>query len=77
MFELYRKRLGLYGKNENESRYPASITKVMTALVVLEHCSLDEPVTFSHESVTDTKSLSAMSTRFMTLPFITSFTFMP
>lgn len=43
----------LYGKNENESRYPASITKVMTALVVLEHCSLDEPVTFSHESVTD------------------------
>ena len=27
----------LYGKNENETRFPASITKVMTALVVLEH----------------------------------------
>lgn len=46
----------LYGKNENETRYPASITKVMTALVVLEHCQLDEPVTFSHEAVTDIES---------------------
>lgn len=43
----------LYGKNENETHYPASITKVMTALVVLEHCQLDESVTFSHEAVTD------------------------
>ena len=46
----------LYGKNENETRYPASITKVMTALVVLENCALDEPVTFSHEAVTDIES---------------------
>ncbi|MBQ7246682.1 MAG: serine hydrolase [Lachnospiraceae bacterium] len=43
----------LYAKNANEDRYPASITKIMTAMVVLEHCSLDEQVTFSHASVTD------------------------
>lgn len=43
----------LYSKNEDEDRYPASITKVMTALLVLENCSLDEEVTFSKASVTD------------------------
>ena len=30
----------LYGKNQDQQFYPASITKVMTALVVLEHCNL-------------------------------------
>lgn len=35
----------LYGKNEDGYFEPASTTKVMTALVVLEHCSLDEKVT--------------------------------
>ncbi len=29
----------LYGKAEKEKAYPASITKIMTALVTLEHCS--------------------------------------
>ncbi len=43
----------LFAKNANEDRYPASITKIMTAMVVLEHCALDEEVTFSHASVTD------------------------
>ena len=43
----------LYGKNEDETRYPASITKVMTALIVCENCDLSETVTFSHEAVTD------------------------
>lgn len=43
----------LYSKNEDEDRYPASITKVMTALLVLENCSLDEEVTFSKAAVTD------------------------
>ena len=28
--------------------YPASITKIMTALVTLENCSLDEIVTYSY-----------------------------
>ena len=43
----------LFAQNEDEQRYPASITKVMTALLVCENCSMDEQVTFSHEAVTD------------------------
>ena len=42
----------LYGKNINEKHYPASITKIMTALLVVENCSLDETVTFSESAVT-------------------------
>lgn len=35
----------LYGKNEDQCFEPASTTKVLTALVVLENCALDEKVT--------------------------------
>lgn len=41
----------LYEKNADESFYPASITKIMTALLAVENCSLDEEVTFSEEAV--------------------------
>ncbi|MFP3155625.1 D-alanyl-D-alanine carboxypeptidase [Lachnospiraceae bacterium ZAX-1] len=41
----------LYEKNSHEHLYPASITKIMTSLLALENCSLDEIVTFSHDSV--------------------------
>ena len=42
----------LFDKNKNTSYYPASITKVMTALVVLENCeNLSETVTFSYDAV--------------------------
>ena len=41
----------LYGKNINQARPPASITKIMTALLVLENCDLDEMVTFSETAV--------------------------
>ncbi|MCB7321280.1 D-alanyl-D-alanine carboxypeptidase family protein [Lacrimispora sp. 210928-DFI.3.58] len=41
----------LYGKNMDQSYYPASITKILTALIVLENCSLDEMVEFSHDDV--------------------------
>lgn len=34
----------LFGKNENETFEPASTTKVMTALIALEKCKLDETV---------------------------------
>ena len=40
----------LYQKDANSSYYPASITKIMTALLVLENCSLDETVTFSYRA---------------------------
>lgn len=43
----------LYDKNGDETLYPASITKILTALVVVENCSLDEMVTFSYEAVHD------------------------
>ncbi|MCI8374527.1 MAG: D-alanyl-D-alanine carboxypeptidase [Lachnospiraceae bacterium] len=38
----------LYNKDMDMRNYPASITKIMTALVTLEHCSLDEVVTYSY-----------------------------
>lgn len=41
----------LYGKDENSKQYPASITKVMTALLAIENCSMDDIVTFSNEAV--------------------------
>lgn len=34
----------LFAKNADQPYYPASITKILTALIVLEHCSLDEEV---------------------------------
>lgn len=46
----------LYEKNAEETLYPASITKVLTALLIVENCGLDEMVTFSHNSVTDLDS---------------------
>ncbi len=46
----------LYGKNENTQFYPASITKLMTALIVAENCSLDETVTFSKSATTNLES---------------------
>lgn len=41
----------LYGKNAHTPYYPASITKILTALIVIERCDLDEMVTFSHNAV--------------------------
>ena len=41
----------LYEKNSREAYYPARITKILTALVILENCDLDETVTFSNEAV--------------------------
>lgn len=37
----------LYSKNAYEARYPASITKIMTAMIVIEHTGMDEEITFS------------------------------
>ena len=41
----------LYSKNINDKHYPASITKIMTALLAVENCSLNETVTCSHDAV--------------------------
>ncbi len=45
----------LYSKNMDTEHFPASITKIMTALIVLENCQLDETVTFSPEAVYGTE----------------------
>ena len=41
----------LYAKNADQTFYPASITKILTALLVIENCSLDETVTYSKEAI--------------------------
>lgn len=41
----------LYAKNINEALYPASVTKILTALIAVERCDMDEMVTFSSEAV--------------------------
>lgn len=41
----------LYEKNTHEQHYPASITKIMTTMLALENCSLQDTVTFSYDSV--------------------------
>lgn len=42
----------LYAKNVHERRYPASTTKVMTALVALKYGDLDAQATVSKEAIT-------------------------
>ncbi|MBP3348779.1 MAG: D-alanyl-D-alanine carboxypeptidase [Clostridia bacterium] len=41
----------LYSHNCHARRYPASTTKILTALVVLENCRLDDVVTIPKEAV--------------------------
>ena len=41
----------LYNKNMDRKMYPASITKIMTGLLALENCTLDEMMTASFGSV--------------------------
>lgn len=41
----------LYEKNIHQQQYPASTTKILTALIASEQSSLDEIVTFSHDAV--------------------------
>lgn len=48
----------LYEKNIHEQHYPASITKIMTACIALEHSELDEVVTFSRAAAFSTDGSS-------------------
>lgn len=41
----------LYEKNANQVRYPASTTKIMTAILVLENCKLTDVATVSHNAI--------------------------
>ena len=46
----------LFEKNGNTRFYPASITKLMTALLTVENCSLSDTVTFSKTATTNLES---------------------
>lgn len=41
----------LYEKDPDSKRYPASITKIMTALLTLENCKMDEEVVYSKKNI--------------------------
>lgn len=41
----------LYGKNENEKLYPASTTKIITAILAIENCKLTDKITASYNAV--------------------------
>lgn len=45
----------LYEKNAHTSLYPASITKILTALLALENSKMEDLVTFSYDSVHKTE----------------------
>lgn len=46
----------IFGQNSKLPYYPASITKLVTALVVIENASLDERVVFSNDAVNNVES---------------------
>lgn len=55
--------LVLYEKNSSEKLYPASTTKIVTALLVLDKCNLNDMVTVSHyaiASVPETYSVASL-----------------
>lgn len=41
----------IYEKNAYEKAYPASTTKIMTAILTLENCNLTDTATVSHEAI--------------------------
>ena len=41
----------LYGKNENKKLYPASTTKILTAILAIENCKPTDKITASYEAV--------------------------
>ena len=41
----------LYDKNADQKMFPASITKLMTILLALEHGKLTDEITFSHDAI--------------------------
>lgn len=60
----------LFGQGIHELTPPASITKLLTALVVVENSSMDDMVTFSYDAVNNVESGSGNK---KTLPRETSF----
>jgi len=53
----------LYSRDANTAHYPASITKIMTALLTFENCSMDEVVTFSYRATHELEAGSSSIAR--------------
>lgn len=49
----------LYEKNADQPYYPASITKILTALIIIENCDLEDMVTFSDNAVNNVEAGSS------------------
>ena len=41
----------LFSKNEKQKMYPASTTKIVTAIIVLENCNLNDKTTASYNAI--------------------------
>lgn len=41
----------LYSKNAEVTKYPASTTKILTAILVIEKCNLEDQITASHSAI--------------------------
>ena len=41
----------LYRKNENQQMYPASTTKILTAIIAIENCSLTDKISASRNAI--------------------------
>ena len=50
----------LFGKNADVKAYPASVTKVLTALLLMEHLEEDDVITFSENAIHETRSRSPL-----------------
>ena len=50
----------LYEKNPNKAYYPASITKIMTAMLAIEYGNLSDTITFSEGAVYNTEGSSIL-----------------
>lgn len=46
----------LFEKNMDQKMYPASITKIMTAILAIEHCNLDDVVTVNYNAISSIPS---------------------
>ncbi len=46
----------LYSKNENQKMYPASTTKILTAILTIENCNLNDVVTVPYEAISSITS---------------------
>lgn len=43
----------LYAKGMDAQRYPASLTKIMTALLLVENCGMDQQITMTETGLSE------------------------